>query len=156
MTLQLPSWSSLRGSVCLQTCIGPAGKMDRWCYIKSFSPLTSSKSHQEATDLSLALRSSLVATHCLQLMAGSTTKSSQRDKVIWSQGAKERERERESAVWPYILIIQWWENGLKIKTNGECTAPRLLTAGFGVVYKRLMKQGWLWERRLTAVLSTDL
>ena len=83
-------------------------------------PLSLSLSLTLSLSLSLPL-SSLVAAHRLRLMAGSTAKSSQCDKVIWSHRGSETESGEKSAVSvrPYTLITRRWGNGLKIKTNGE-------------------------------------
>lgn len=95
---------------------------------RPFPPLTSSWATRRPLFLSLALSLSLSlslplppSTRCLKLMAGNMTKSSQCDKVTEKKRERgwERRGKRAISVGPYILIIQWWGNGLKIKTNGE-------------------------------------
>lgn len=139
-----------RCSTCLETCI----KQLRWTGGVIKRPFHNWH-HPKAPGghFSLPLRSSLVATHCLRLMAGSTAKSSQCDKVIWSH----RGVESAVSVGSYIVIIQGWGNGLKIKTNGRWYHWTLIADSSVLSHTQMaMKQGGRWDLRLTAVLSTDV
>lgn len=88
--------------------------------------------------------SSLVAAHRLRLMAGSTAKSSQCDKVIWSHRVSETERGKECRISATIYtdhtaMRKWSKNKNKWGTLDDITAPRLLTAVFAVISR------WLWS-----------